>query len=90
MSGSERQQADRKKSGQIKMIVSDQGETRQFGDSSLSINYDKIANKIVFDATVPDGQYFSIGFGPDMTDTDMILWQSNGIESQQRDLWSTS
>ena len=42
-----------------------------------------------FTATVPDNNYFSIGFGPTMYNTDMILWQASGATSKVTDLWST-
>ena len=42
-----------------------------------------------FTATVPNNQYFSIGFGKTMTNCDMVLWQANGNSSLITDLWST-
>ena len=38
---------------------------------------------------VPDNSWFSIGFGQDMYDTDMILWQASGSNSKAMDLYST-
>jgi len=43
-----------------------------------------------FTITVPNNNYFAIGFGPTMYSTDMILWQASGATSKVTDLWSTS
>lgn len=39
---------------------------------------------------MPTNNYFAIGFGPVMANTDMILWQANGKQSMTSDMWSTS
>jgi len=44
-------------------------------DTTLDIS-DALKPKITFVATVPKDQWFSIGFGTSMTDTDMVLWQA--------------
>jgi len=44
---------------------------------------------VSFRTVMPDNDYFAIGFGSSMTNTDMILWQSNGANSKATDLWST-
>lgn len=41
-----------------------------------------------FQVTMPQGHYFSIGFGPTMTNCDMVIWQANGKDSRVQDLWS--
>ena len=38
---------------------------------------------------MPDQTWFSIGFGKDMFDVDMIAWHANGLDSYVRDYWST-
>ncbi len=38
---------------------------------------------------MPDRHWFSIGFGSDMTDTDMIAWHADGEASYVKDYWST-
>ncbi len=38
---------------------------------------------------MPDRNWFSIGFGSDMTDTDMIAWHADGEASYVKDYWST-
>lgn len=44
---------------------------------------------VTFVATVPNNNYFAIGFGTSMRNTDMILWQAIGEKSVTTDLWST-
>ena len=39
---------------------------------------------------MPDNMWFGIGFGPSMTETDMIAWRANGDESVVEDFWSTT
>lgn len=43
----------------------------------------------MFNVTVPVNNYFALGFGVDMVNTDMILWTADGISSSTKDLWST-
>jgi len=38
--------------------------------------------------TVPRKQYFAIGYGWNMQNTDMCWWSSSGTSSIQQDLWS--
>jgi len=42
--------------------------------TQLYVSIDAVLNKIKFNAIIPDNNYFSIGFGSTMTNTDMILW----------------
>ena len=52
--------------------------------------FDPVAQELVFKVEIPNNSYLGIGFGPTMTDTDMIVWEVyNGIGSV-RDLYSTS
>ena len=61
----------------------------KLANSYLTIMLNTTINQFTFIATVPNNNYFSIGFGPTMTNTDMILWQANGkIKSRTSDLWS--
>jgi hypothetical protein len=46
--------------------------------------------KVKYEVTVPNGQYFAIGYGWSMTDCDMVWWSANSSQSTQEDLWSTS
>ena len=39
------------------------------------------SNTVRFQATVPNNQYFSIGFGKTMSNCDMVIWQANGNNS---------
>eukprot|EP00347_Sterkiella_histriomuscorum_P007376 403349177 len=41
-----------------------------------------------FQATVPNNQYFSIGFGKTMTNCDMVLWQAQQASSKVQDMYS--
>jgi hypothetical protein len=38
---------------------------------------------------MPDLMWFSIGFGPDMYDIDMLAWHADGDNSYFKDYWST-
>ena len=58
--------------------------------SNLSYSWDPSTKMVRFTATVPNNNYFSIGFGSTMYSTDMILWQASGASSKVTDLWSTS
>ena len=39
---------------------------------------------------MPDQMWFSVGFGKDMWDTDMIGWHADGKQSKVLDYFSTS
>jgi hypothetical protein len=58
-------------------------------NSFLTISLDSNLKTLTFIATVPNNNYFAIGFGPSMRNTDMILWQAQGTSSKTTDLWST-
>jgi len=58
--------------------------------SNLQYSWDPETSLVHFTITVPNNNYFSIGFGPTMYNTDMILWQATGETSEVTDLWSTS
>ena len=45
-------------------------------------------NTFQMTATVPDSNYFAIGFGENMYNTDMILWQAEQEKSRVTDLWA--
>jgi hypothetical protein len=34
--------------------------------------------KVKFEVTVPNGQYFGLGYGWSMIDTDMVWWSADG------------
>ena len=40
--------------------------------------------------SMPDQMWFSIGFGNDMWDTDMIGWHADGTNSRVLDYFSTA
>ena len=58
-------------------------------NSKLEYSWDPKTKKVRFQATVPNNSYFAIGFGKNMRNTDMILWQANSANSITSDLWST-
>jgi len=63
----------------------------KLANSYLTISLNTTINQFTFIATVPNNNYFSIGFGPTMTNTDMILWQANGASgSRVSDMWAVS
>ena len=41
-----------------------------------------------FLTTVPNNQYFTIGFGGSMTNVDTVSWEANGNNSNAVDLYS--
>ena len=45
---------------------------------------------MVFKVDMPDDSWFSIGFGPNMTNTDMIGWFSDKGVGSTKDYWSTA
>ena len=45
---------------------------------NLRIKYNKEVDRIEMILFMPDNMYFSIGFGPSMTATDMITWHAKG------------
>ena len=59
-------------------------------DSFLEYSWEPETKMVTFVATVPNNNYFAIGFGTSMRNTDMILWQAIGEKSVTTDLWSTS
>jgi hypothetical protein len=58
----------------------------------LSIEYERATadheERLRMFMKMPDKQWFSIGFGRDMTDVDMITWFSDGDASYVKDYWS--
>jgi hypothetical protein len=60
------------------------------GGIELDTCYDKNAEELVFKAVIPNNSWFAIGFGPTMTNTDMIAWFADDKIGETRDLWSTS
>ena len=51
---------------------------------------DTLVDEIVMTATIPNKSYLSVGFGPTMRETDMIVWRWNDDETEVDNLWSTS
>ena len=52
------------------------------------IGYNETMTMFSFEVTVPNDIFFGIGFGENMTNTDMIMFEANGTGAI-RDLWST-
>jgi hypothetical protein len=52
--------------------------------------YDKEAGQLIFKAVIPNNSWFSIGFGPSMTDCDMITWFAENKTGSTKDYWSDS
>lgn len=61
-----------------------------WGSYKLDTCYDDSAQEIVFKAVVPDNSWLSIGFGPTMTNTDMISWTVFNGSGITKDLYSAS
>ena len=59
-------------------------------EDSLKVTWDQTTSVVTFEVTVPTNTYFGLGFGPTMTNTDMILWQNYGDASLVTDLWSNT
>ena len=53
----------------------------------LKITFDTAAEELIFTATVLENSWFAIGFGSDMFDIDMIVW--NSADQSVLDVWST-
>jgi len=56
----------------------------------LETCYDNQAGNLIFKAVIPNNSWFSIGFGPTMTDTDMIAWFAEKGVGSVKDYWSGS
>ena len=61
-----------------------------FQNHDLQVTWDLATSTAQFVASVPVDNYFSIGFGSNMYNTDMILWQNSASSAKTTDLWSTS
>lgn len=68
------------------------GAVNQFGQplvtmpngSTLYAVWDATNSVVQYDAIVMAGTYLSIGYGTDMTNTDMVFWGANGASSVQQ------
>ena len=49
-----------------------------------------LKDRIKMIVSMPDQMWFSVGFGNDMWDTDMIGWHADGSQSKVLDYFSTS
>ena len=45
---------------------------------------------IRYKVVVPNNQFLAIGYGPSMTGTDMVIWEANGLQSINLDLYSVT
>lgn len=52
--------------------------------------YDSVTQEMVFQTTMPDNSWFSIGFGNSMTNTDMITWFASDGSGSALDYFSES
>ena len=59
-----------------------------FAGNDLQISWDVTNQVVTLVAVVPENNYFSVGFGRDMYNTDMILWQNKASSAVTTDLWS--
>ena len=48
---------------------------------SLTVYYDTTTQKIVMDAVIPDGSYQGWGWGPTMTNTEIVVFSAEGASS---------
>ena len=63
----------------------------KLANTLITVSLNTTLNQFTFITTVPNNNWFSLGFGPTMTNTDMILWQANGATgSRTSDMWSRS
>ena len=60
------------------------------GGAHLELSWDNATSEVFIVADVPANNYFSLGFGETMYNTDMILWQNFQTSTKTTDLWSTS
>ena len=52
--------------------------------STLYAAWDATNSVVQYDAIVMKNTYMSIGYGTDMTNTDMVFWSANGASSVQQ------
>ncbi len=63
--------------------------TLSTADGSITeIYYNPTNQTINYVATIPNGGYFSVGYGTNMLKADMLLWFASGADSSQLQLWS--
>ena len=63
-------------------------DTLEFDNGSrMNITYSLANDNIVFDVLVMNNSYVGIGYGNQMTNTDLVFWSANGTESFCQDLW---
>ena len=55
----------------------------------MQVKYLFASEEIEFTVDVMNNSWIALGFGSDMTNTDMIAWHANGNESYSEDYWST-
>lgn len=58
--------------------------------STLSISYLPDTNQIQYLANVTQNSYLAVGYGTDMTNTDMVSWIANAASSTQQDMYSVT
>ena len=55
----------------------------------IHIDFDEQTQMVEFLVRVQENSYLALGFGATMARTSMVLWQANGAESVQRQLYSS-
>jgi hypothetical protein len=51
--------------------------------------YDQTTQLVVYTVTIPKGSYFSVGYGWDMHNVNMVWWSAGSSSNTVRDMWST-
>ena len=56
----------------------------------MKICHDVASQELVFHTEIPDDSWLGIGFGPTMTNTDMLVWESRSGKGIIRDVFSVN
>lgn len=59
-----------------------------FAPNQMYVSLDAPSQILKFTVNVPQNNYFSIGFGATMTNTDMITWTAKQASSTTVNMWS--
>lgn len=63
---------------------------KSWNDFTLDSCLDADTKELVFRVDMPNNSWFAIGFGKNMSNTDMIAWFADNGRGQARDYYSTS
>ena len=50
-------------------------------NGTISVWYDPDSEKVIMEATIPDGSYAAWGWGESMTNTEIVMFSGNGASS---------